>query len=190
MRLKRFRSVGGIASTPAGQPTAVGRWVVSLVIVALVWPHYACATIQRHRTSDGWQGVTQLKPGVMLDIQDRGPRRVRGTLVHVDQDHVRIQTDSGATEDLKRATIRTVHLVSQSESDSLRNGFLIGAAIGAGYVLAILSYLRSGGDDRPTAGDWLSGPVIGGLIGGGAGGLIDATRKRPRRILIYRAARP
>jgi hypothetical protein len=164
------------------------RRIVALVILAHVGPQYGCATVQHQRTSDGWQAVIQLKPGVTLDIQDLG-RQVRGTLVDVDQDRVRVQTEGGAIEDVRRANIRTIHVVSHSASDSLRNGFLVGAAIGIGYSLVVLSYLASGGDDQPDGGAWVAMPIIGGLIGGGSGALIDGARRRPRRTLLYRAER-
>jgi len=73
--------------------------------------------------------------------------------------------------------------------DSLRNGAVIGAAIGVGYVLGVLAYLAGGEGGEPSSANWITGPLIGAGLGAGVGALVDLARGGQKRLLIYAAAR-
>ena len=45
------------------------------------------------------------------------------------------------------------------------------------------------GGDGPSEASWATGPLLGGLIGGGVGALIDASRSGVRKETVYAAGR-
>ena len=67
------------------------------------------------------------------------------------------------------------HVQSGKRRDSVVNGTLIGAAVGAGYGIAAVVAIESGGDNG-RSGTRVAVPLLSAAIGAGVGALIDLWR--------------
>ncbi|MBI4475537.1 MAG: hypothetical protein HY654_00095 [Acidobacteria bacterium] len=85
-----------------------------------------------------------------------------------------------------RDTIQRIQLVRVDRADSLKNGAIIGASVGAGYALGVLIYIAAGGEGgEPASRYWVEGPAIGAAIGAAAGVLVDRLKAGKQKVTIY-----
>jgi hypothetical protein len=120
--------------------------------------------------------------GDQVVLTDAGGRKVAGRIADLQPDRIRLAT-AAALRDFPEPEVRTI---TRREPDSLRNGALIGAGVGAGLFLTAVA--ASGGcEGEPNCGGIA---VVGTLIylgvGAGIGAGIDALVPG-RQAVIFRA---
>jgi ElaB/YqjD/DUF883 family membrane-anchored ribosome-binding protein len=108
-----------------------------------------------------------------VDVTTTDGKRVRGTLASVDRNHLRLAT-AGREIDIRTDQVRKIET---RRRDSLWNGLLIGAGVGAALGLIPDYY-----DDCEECHDSLYGSIA---AGAGVGLLIDALRSSRR--VVYEA---
>ncbi len=117
-----------------------------------------------------------LKPGVTSSS-------IRGKLIAVD-DRGLVVEDGAGRSTISLADVQEIATAGSTTRDSLWNGTLLGAAIGAGYALAIVATV----DDVDTsAGSLTRGFAISTAIGAAAGAWIDSLKRAERTQILYRA---
>lgn len=164
---------------------ALGRVVLLLVTFGHT---AACALSAAPRANLGsWDHVLRLRVGEQVEVARWDSPAIRGKLAEVDAAAVAVRVPGGTTPArVPRAEIRRLQTITGNDADSVRNGALIGAAVGAAYVVAVLTYIGAGGEGgEPAAGNWLAGPPLGAAAGAGIGALIDSMRSGPRKVTVF-----
>lgn len=112
-----------------------------------------------------------VKRGQVVFVEDDGGRRVKGNITELSDTSLEIMTGNDGRE-IRFAADRVARV---SKADSRVNGFLIGAAIGAGGGIYFASFvdmlLENEGSDGNTAYALFGG--LAALAGGGIGYAID-----------------
>lgn len=134
-----------------------------------------------------WDRIERLRAGEYVEIALLGGEVIEGTVTTVDAAGIRVSADrSGSVEHVPRQTIQRIQLVQVDRADSLKNGALIGAAIGVAYILTGLTYVAVHGEGgEPPSRSWLEWPAIGAAIGAWAGMLVDALKAGKQKVTIY-----
>ena len=135
-----------------------------------------------------WDNLLRATRASALEVTRRDGVVVRGTFRSADTQTLVLDLPSGSTLTFAEADVARVVMITRGR-DSLRNGAVIGAAIGVGYVLGVLAYLAGGEGGEPSSANWITGPLIGAGLGAGVGALVDLARGGQKRLLIYAAAR-
>lgn len=171
---------------PPDDRIAVGRSI--LVVIATASWTLACASAgrswagARHSASanhvrqdpGGWTCLEPLRPGLPLVITLKSGDRVEGAFSDLRAGILLLTDPVGGEFSVPRSEVR---IVAVTASDDLSNGVLIGAGIGLGAALAILTGLGSGdGYVLPSA--KVGVPLLLSSVGGVIGALIDRARKR------------
>ena len=168
----------------------LGRSRVAAIAMLAVVLSTACALTTASRADmSSWARVVRLSQGQPVEIAQWNALVIVGRLVQADAAGVLIQRGAAATSvQIPRSEVRRVRTVHEGRRDSVANGALTGAAIGITYVVMVLMSAAKGGDG-PSEASWATGPLLGGLIGGGVGALIDASRSGVRKETVYAAGR-
>jgi hypothetical protein len=127
---------------------------------------------------------TRLKAGDTVWITDAQGREIAGRVR--DLAATSLLLDAGGTpRDFQAAQVGTIHL---QPKDSLKNGVLYGAILGAGAGAAsCLANPQCGGDSELAAGASVGLALLGAAAGAVIGAAIDAAVKGPR-VVVYRAS--
>ena len=121
-----------------------------------------------------------VKPGDKITVVDVRGAETEGRIGKLSRDTLTLDTAAGPRQ-LGEADVARIR---QRRSDSLQNGAIIGAAAGAGYGIAMLTFfaaISDGGDVIPAS--VITGMVVFTGLGAAAGAGIDALIKR--RQVIY-----
>ena len=170
------------------------RLLLLILSAAAVAVSPACASSVRSARSapvvhaDPWKGAIGAVTGRDVEVRLFNGTRVAGTLVEVTDDGLTIRTGPMSVERRERTAVRQVTLVQRGR-DSLRNGALMGAAVGLGYAIAVIAYYAAG-DDGPPGSDTAAVFATAAVVGAGVGGMTDALRQGTSRRTIYAAAAP
>ena len=116
-----------------------------------------------------------VKPGDTLTITDSTGLRVRGRLSEVTASSLRLDVSGG----LRQFQDADVNTIEKRGSDSLKNGAIIGMAVGGGLAALAMATAGMTGED---AGVFVAGALIYTGIGAGIGVGIDAVVEGPRVI--------
>ncbi len=147
----------------------------SRIALALV---LTCTTVQAQELAGTFDQLRVLvKPGDTLTITDGGGERLRGKLSDLSDTSLVLEV-SGARRLFQEAQVSTIE---KRGSDSLKNGALIGLAIGGGLFGPALGVMTD---------EWayvVTGALVYGGIGAGIGAGVDALIEGPR--IIYAATR-
>jgi hypothetical protein len=164
---------------------------VSILSAAAIAVSPACASSMRSAPvmhADPWTGAIGAVTGREVEVRLFNGTRVAGTLVEVTDDGLTIRTGPMSVERRERPAVRQVTLLQRGR-DSLRNGALIGATVGAGYAVGVISYYKNGDDGlRLTDSAAMIATAAG--IGAGIGAIADLLRQGTSRRTIYAAAAP
>lgn len=150
---------------------------IALMALTLMTPVTARAQAPVDSLADLWSRV---RSGRTIYVTDASARETKGVLVKVTDTALTMLVDGKETE-IPALSVRQV----EKRGDSLRNGFLIGAAIGGASAAAALANCDTecrGSDDKLDAGFFVA--VIAAEFGG-IGALIDYAI--PGRTVVYRA---
>ncbi len=151
---------------------AANRWAACVIFsVTLSTAGAASAQVPPVASLDELAKV--LKPQAQVDVTTTDGKRTRGIVSAVDQSHLRLTAAAGPL-DIRRDQVKTVET---RRRDSLWNGLLIGAGVGAALGLIPDYY-----DDCEECHDSLYGSIA---VGAGVGLLIDAIRSS--RQVVYKA---
>lgn len=152
--------------------------LIPIVVVAALVTSPASASAQEPVSSFD-QLNTRLKPGDKIRVVAAGGKKTKGILESIEANSLTLRQGTREPERFRVAQVREIHTYV---ADSLGNGIIAGAAIGASAVLALIV---SGGGDGPDS----VGPIVGrfAAVGGLIGGIIDSERVRPGTVL-YRAS--
>ena len=119
-------------------------------------------------------------------VDDRGLVRT-GRLIEASETGVRLSVNG---KEVRLAAPR-IEEISRRSGDSLRNGVLIGAGIGAAFIVTV-SVADALSSDVPTSSDYWEGAVLESLlfagIGAGIGAGIDAVIQREKTVLFRATA--
>ena len=167
------------------------RLVASLLTVSL---GCSCGVRARAVAQPGpaahgsWADVVRLSPASALDVTRYNGAVTHGSLMSATPDELRLELASGEVLTLPASDVAAVVALTR-KGDRLHNGALIGAVVGVVYVLGVLAYLSSTEGGEPSAGNWVTGPLVGAGIGAAVGALIDRARKGTQKVLVYSAHR-
>jgi hypothetical protein len=163
-------------------------FVLSLAVLAAT---SGCAATHRAAPAghaDPWKGALGVVTGREVEVILFTGDRVTGRLADVSDDGVTIRTGPTSVEHRERAAVSRVSLLQRGR-DSVRNGALIGAAIGVGYALGVAAYYSSEDDGlNPSKVGAMS--IIAAGIGAGVGAMTDNLRQGTTRRTIYDASLP
>jgi hypothetical protein len=168
-------SVNGRWTGPAGVFPCVRAGLVLVVTLELVAPALANAQV-RVGTPDELPGI--LGPGDLISVVHTGGVSVRGRVLRLGDTDLDIRTDTREPSGQQRHLDVKIPLAAiqslERPRDPLRNGVLIGAAVGAGCVGAMFGYAVGGRPqrDRRMGADLsgIRGAVHGDWRTGGLGG--------------------
>jgi hypothetical protein len=121
------------------------------------------------------QLMVLVKPGDKITVVDVDGRRAEGRIANLSRLNLTLATKAGPLQ-LGEGDVGTIQ---QRRDDSLRNGAIIGAAAGAGYGVAMLTFasmMSDGGDVIPIS--VVTGMAIFTGLGAAAGAGIDALIRR------------
>ena len=151
----------------------------------------ACATTRRAAPivhAGPWKGALDVVIGREVEVVGFDGRRLTGRLADVTDEGVTVRTGPTSVEHRDRATVSRVSLL-QRGGGTKRNGALIGAAIGVGYVLGAITYYTSGDDGiSPPEGSAML--ALGAGIGAGVVAVADELEQGTTRRTIYDASLP
>ena len=173
---------------PPGTQIAVNRWM--LLVITTTSLTIACASAGRSlpaprpaasanhvRQSAGvWSCLEGLPLGSPLVVTLHSGDRMEGAFRGLRAD-VLLLTDPVERE--FNFPISEVRAIELKTSDDLRNGVLIGAAVGLGAALAILMALGAGDGYVLPSAKW-GAPLLLSSVGGVIGALVDRARKSNR----------
>lgn len=148
----------------------------------------ACALSARSGVAQGsWNRVMQLDVGAEVEIERWDRPDISGEVVGADPASLSVGLHVGAPpQRILRTEIRRIRFVRADRSDSLKNGTLVGAAVGVGYVIGMLAYIAAGGEEgEPSTAQWFTGPLIGAAAGAGIGAWIDSARAGKRKETVF-----
>ena len=130
-----------------------------------------------------WQSVQSLTLNTALIVETKNSQTIRGYLDGVSATSLSLTTDPGkGAVSFSLDDVRKVFLAKKgSRGRAIKNGAAIGAAVGLGLTLAVLSKSRSSGDP-PTYG--IVFPILG-AGGGAAVGAATSGNKFRKGQLIY-----
>jgi hypothetical protein len=162
------------------------RLVLHLLLMTAVVGSTGCG--QRRVTTAAtslaeWSAVEALRRGQAIELRTRQGEMIAGQLEDADASGVRIRDSGGRLRTIVRHDTLRVTVV-EAGPDSVRNGTLIGMAIGIAYVAAVFTYLARG-EDEQSHGSTVRALAIGAGLGAGAGALVDQMRRRPHRRVVY-----
>lgn len=169
----------------AANSEAFVRPATAILIVSFLCAGCAPKRVQVTPRAPDWGTVENLNPGQLVEIESRQGVQTIGKVSRATASELHVAGESGRTIVARREDIRQVAVIFEGKSDSIRNGALIGALIGAGYASGVLIYL-AGGDDSQGGGRAAASVVVGAAIGAGIGALIDKARSRQVKQVIYR----
>lgn len=155
--------------------------------MALFGAGCAARGVPATRSGDQWAVVQRLSLGERVALETLTGDVTRGEVEGVDATGIRIRASSGSLR-FARAEVRRIARVLRGD-DSLKNGAIIGAAIGAGYVLVVLAMLAADGDAEITPAGSVAGGALFTGIGAAIGALVDSLRHGEREEVIYVAGR-
>jgi hypothetical protein len=141
------------------------------------------------QASQSFQDVRlSVKTGDTIVVTDASGQRSRGQLQRLLEDSLEINLEASidmhhAPIAMKRLTVDEISRIEVESADSIWNGVLIGAAIGASPYLTFAG-LRATGSDPPTMGQIIGPGVFFGAVGALIGGLVD--RSIPTRRTVFR----
>lgn len=156
---------------------AVSLRLLVIVLVAIVLsPLSAEAQAPVDSLSDLWSRV---RSGKTIFVTDASARELKGVLVKVTDEALTIRVN-GQEEAIPSPTVRQV----ERRGDSLKNGFFLGAAAGAGFAAAAFANCDTAcrGEDAMPLAVFVTTLT---LEFGGIGALIDYAI--PGRTVVYRA---
>lgn len=158
---------------------------LGIVVIAVIMTAGCALRAGPRATQDDWSRVLALAPETDVIVQHVDPggakreaSAMRGLLLAAGASEIAVRTRTGDVH-VTRADVQRIAVVEE-QRDSIRNGTLIGAAVGAVYGLIVRS--KVGGDVEHGA----SIPVAAAGIGGTFGAWTDALREGRRTRLVYR----
>lgn len=137
-----------------------------------------------------------LSPGDTLSVVETTGGTVKGQLLQVGPDDLRIRTVPFAAADRRRPPLEITIPLGTIQSlerprDPSRNGTLIGAGIGAGTSLAM--FIHAAAVDYNEIDEWAPAYLVGAgvltAIGALAGWAIDRAHSKPRLMFVAPSAR-
>lgn len=151
--------------------------LVAVLAISLACPAAALG----QRPANSFANLPLLvRPGDRIQVIDRAGREVRGRIAQLSPAAIRLSAD-GREEEIRE---EDVVLIRQQRADSLLNGTLIGAGIGAGAGL-LMEAACSGDSYCAEAPNGQA--FVGGMVwGAGIGLLVDVLKKTPRD--VFRAS--
>lgn len=152
----------------------------ALVIAAAIWVPAQAAAQQPARSFD--QLNTRLKPGDKVWVTDAEGREIEGRVRGLSAGSLLLDAGGRPQEfDAGR-----VGLIQFRPGDSLKNGVLLGAVIGAALGVASCAANSSCIEDEGGPGVSMALGIMGAAAGAGLGAGIDAAVKGPK-LVVYRA---
>ncbi len=153
---------------------------VAAVVILLLW--VGGTRVEAQGVASSFDQLSVLvKPGDKITVVDLAGREAEGRIGMLSRDRLTLVTPAGPRE---LGEVDVVQ-IRQRRGDSLQNGAVIGAAAGAGYGLAMLTFLASTSDGGgPIPAGVVTGMVVFTGIGAAVGAGIDALITR--RQVIYR----
>jgi hypothetical protein len=175
-------SVNGRWTGPAGVFPCVRAGLVLVVALELVAPALANAQV-RVGTPDELPGI--LGPGDLISVVHTGGVSVRGRVLRLGDTDLDIRTDTREPSGQQRHLDVKIPLAAiqslERPRDPLRNGVLIGAAVGAGCVGAMFGYAVA--VDRNEIDEWapiyLAYAALSTGIGALVGWAVDSGNSKP-----------
>ena len=154
-----------------------------LLVISFILSSFPAAAQNNAVGTSDWSSVKSVAAGSKLAVKLRSGKTYQGTLNSVSDDGITMSI-KGASQELKRADILTVH---QMTSKSAAKAALIGTGVGAGTG-AVIGVAGSGSDNSfdkldhaVTAGLTVAGAAVGAITGY----LVGKTGSK--RVLIYKA---
>jgi hypothetical protein len=170
---------------PPDDRVAVGRSILLIIATASLtvactsaarsWPGARQSASANHvrRNPAVWNCVEALRPNSPLAVSLKSGDRVEGAFSDLRADILLLTDPVGREFSVPRSEVQ---IVAVTASDDLSNGVLIGAGIGLGAALAILTGLGSGDGYVLPSAKW-GAPLLLSSVGGLIGALIDRARK-------------
>lgn len=154
------------------------KLAIALAVLSLLLAFVLAAAQEPVRSFD--QLDTRLKPGDTIWVTDAHGREIKGKFTSLAAEALTIKADGSRT--FPAADVR---LVQERRDDSLRNGALIGFAIGSvGFGLACVATI----DDKDRG--WCALVALGdGALGAVVGVVVDALIPG-KKLVVYRAPGP
>lgn len=124
--------------------------------------------------------------GEVVEVREKGGQVVVGTLVRMGVTELGVAREQGREHISQWKEITRITVIRTDRTDSLLNGMLVGAGIGATYAgIVVAGQART--SDSPGGGAAVGAVALGGAIGAGVGAVIDLLRRRPERKVVYRS---
>ncbi|HEX7087157.1 MAG TPA: hypothetical protein VF198_12395 [Vicinamibacterales bacterium] len=124
--------------------------------------------------------------GEVVEVREKDGKTIVGKLVRMDSAQLEVAGDQDSHHISQWHEIARITVIRADRADSLLNGMLVGAGIGATYAGIVVAG-QAGTSDSPSRGAAVGAVALGGVIGAGVGAAIDLIWRRPERKVVYRS---
>jgi len=131
-----------------------------------------------------WEKADSIPPGTRVTVQDKSGESVEGSFLRSSPEDLTVSDATGQGIRLAKADVQRI-TGTEPVRDRVRNGTLIGLAIGAasGFAIAVGANAKATASgpifDREDWAFYFPASLVGGGLGALAGWGIDAARKSP-----------